>query len=253
MAELNSAFNRVCKTFKFDKLNKHQQKAIELFINQKRDIVVNLPTGYGTMTERTIIYCQTIKQCGKIYNSIKSMLGNHLYIGQAGNARNVVLEMLHSCSPASNKESILASFSHTHGGIRVLVATIAFGMGVDCKGVRRAIHFGPPKTIEALIQESGRAGQDGLPSSSHVIYNGLLLSHVDRSVKEYVHTKDCRRKILLNHFAVESEINYPTPHLCCDNCSLTCTCESSDCGHLLKYFSKKCPSSGQASNERQVT
>ena len=95
MAELNSAFNRVCKTFKFDKLNKHQQKAIELFINQKRDIVVTLPTGYGTMTERTIIYCQTIKQCGKIYNSIKSMLGNHLYIGQAGNARNVVLEMLH--------------------------------------------------------------------------------------------------------------------------------------------------------------
>jgi superfamily II DNA helicase RecQ len=44
---------------------------------------------HGTMTERTIIYCQTIKQC------IKSMLGNHLYIGQAGNARNVVLEMLH--------------------------------------------------------------------------------------------------------------------------------------------------------------
>ena len=52
MAELNSASNRVCKTFKFDKLNRHQQKAIELFINQKRDIVVNLPTGYG----KSIIY-----------------------------------------------------------------------------------------------------------------------------------------------------------------------------------------------------
>jgi hypothetical protein len=35
------------------------------------------------------------QKCGNIYNSIKSMLGNHLYIGQAGNARNVVLEMLH--------------------------------------------------------------------------------------------------------------------------------------------------------------
>jgi superfamily II DNA helicase RecQ len=54
---------------------------------------------HGTMTERTIIYCQTIKQCGQIYNSIKSMIGNHLYIGQAGNARNFVLEMLHSCTP----------------------------------------------------------------------------------------------------------------------------------------------------------
>ena len=45
---------------------------------------------HGTMTERTIIYCQTIKQCGKIYNCIKSMIGNNLYIGQPGDARNVV-------------------------------------------------------------------------------------------------------------------------------------------------------------------
>ncbi len=211
---------------------------------------------HGTVTERTIIYCQTIKQCGKIYNCIKSMIGNNLYIGQPGDARNVVLEMLHSCTPAANKESILSSFADAHGCIRVLVTTIAFGMGVDCKGVRHAIHFGPPKNAEALIQESGRAGRDGLPSSSHVIYNGVLLSHVDYSIKEYVHTKDCRRKVLLKHFVLESEITYPaTRHLCCDNCAITCTCGSSECTSSLKYFSKECPSSGEASksNERQVT
>ena len=41
------------------------------------------------------------------------------------------------------------------------MATIAFGMGVDCKGVHRTIHFCPSKNIEAYIQETGRVGRDG--------------------------------------------------------------------------------------------
>ena len=206
-------------------------------------------------TERTIIYCQTIKQCSKIYNSLKSMLGNNLYISSPCDRRNVILEMLHSCTPAANKETILSSFTDVCGGIRILVATIAFGMGVYCKGVRRTIHFGPPKTIESLIQESGRAGRDGLQSSTHIIYNGLLLRHVDKSIKEYVNTKECRRKVLLKHFVAESEIICPTvSHLCCDNCALQCTCGSSACVQDLKYLSQDCPSSyQQVVNERNVT
>ena len=71
MAELNSAFNCVCKTFKFDKLNKHQQKAIELFINQKRDIVVNLPTGYG----KSIIY----QALALIFDHVTNTLLNNVW------------------------------------------------------------------------------------------------------------------------------------------------------------------------------
>ncbi len=47
------------------------------------------------------------------------------------------------------------------GHIRVLICTVAFGMGVNCKSVRRVVHFGPSKSVELYVQESGRAGRDG--------------------------------------------------------------------------------------------
>ena len=45
--------------------------------------------------------------------------------------------------------------------LRVVIATIAFGMGLDCPNVRRIIHWGPSNDVEAYIQETGRAGRDG--------------------------------------------------------------------------------------------
>ncbi len=94
-------------------------------------------------TERTIVYCQTIKQCGILYATIKALLGEYIFTGNESN--NVVVEMLHSCTPAANKQNILESFQSENGTIRLLIATIAFGMGVDCRGVHRVIHFGPSK------------------------------------------------------------------------------------------------------------
>ena len=102
--------------------------------------------------QRTIIYCQTIKQCGVVYGTIKGTLGQNMH---AGNEENVLVEMLHSCTPAANKQNILHSFQSEGGSIRLLIATIAFGMGVDCKGVHRIVHYGPSKTIEAYVQETG--------------------------------------------------------------------------------------------------
>ena len=106
------------------------------------------------------------------------MLGDHFFSGTIGDRTNVILEMLHSCTPKSNKDAVLTSFNDAKGNIRILVATIAFGMGMDCKGVHRTIHFGPSKNIEAFVQEAGRAGRDGLQSVSYLLYHGLLLTHV---------------------------------------------------------------------------
>lgn len=176
--------------------------------------------------DRTIIYCQTIKQCGLLYAIMKGLLGTQMYVGS--DSRNVLIEMLHSCTPESNKENVLKSFSDESGTIRVLIATIAFGMGVDCKGVKRIIHFGPSKNIESYTQETGRAGRDGSQSIAFLLYNGMLLSHVEGNIKSYIKSDQCRRETLLKHFQAKFSTIFPS-HLCCDICASKCECGLPGC------------------------
>ena len=186
---------------------------------------------------RTIIYCQTIRQCSLVYASLKGMLGKNMYM-DIDNPKTTLVEMLHSCTPSANKENILGSFADEKGIIRVLVATIAFGMGVDCKAVSRVIHFGPSKNIESYAQETGRAGRDGSQSVAFLLYNGVLLAHVEPDIKAYVMKDQCRRVAMLNHFEDTPADNPQEPHFCCDFCARNCQCGSADCGQLTRYPTK---------------
>ena len=124
----------------------------------------------GGKTEKTIVYCQTIKQCSLIYGLLKSMIGQCMY---NASSECPVLEMLHSCTPDANKEAVLQSLRKEDGPILVLVATIAFGMGVDCKGVHRTIHFGPSKIVESSI---GVGGTRAFFQNALIPPNSILLS-----------------------------------------------------------------------------
>ena len=83
--------------------------------------------------------------------------------------------MLHLCTHTANRQNVLESFQSDNGIIRLLIATIAFGMVIDGRGVNRVINGGPSKNVEAYIQETGRAGRDGHQSIAYVLYNGVIV------------------------------------------------------------------------------
>ena len=197
--------------------------------------------------DRTIIYCQTINQCSLLYAMLKGLLGQHNM-----SSDSTLLEMLHSCTPLSKKQKILQSFTEESGSVRVLIATIAFGMGIDCKAVRRVIHFGPSKNIESYAQETGRAGRDGTHSSAFLLFNGVLLSHVEGDMRSYIESEECRRSTLLNHF--QSGYTPLTPqHLCCDICASKCKCELTECKRATTYPKKEAAKSFVPNRSREVS
>ena len=94
----------------------------------------------GTKIPRTLIYCQTRKQGAVIFRVFEVYLGKQMY-HKSISTRNRVVEMYHAGTPASVKEHISQAMATDDGQIRVLICTVAFGMGVNCRSVRRVHPF----------------------------------------------------------------------------------------------------------------
>ncbi|MCB2408635.1 DNA helicase RecQ [Hymenobacter lucidus] len=166
--------------------------------------------------ESGIIYCLSRKQCETLAQKLKEkgVRANHYHAGMTPNQR------------ASVQEGFLRD------DLQVIVATIAFGMGIDKSNVRWVIHYNLPKNIEGYYQEIGRGGRDGAPATAVLFYSfadvmslrdmltkdadprlsQLSLTKLER-MQQFAEAASCRRKILLNYFGETLEKD-------CGNCDI---------------------------------
>ena len=169
---------------------------------------------------RYLVFCRNHSHVRTLYSyfdkELRSIFGYN----------SLPYQMFHGSTDDEAKAYITRNFSDPNGEVRVLFATIAFGMGINCQNLHNIIHYGPPCNLDDLCQETGRAGREGVQSfATLIIYpNYAKMGPVSKEMKHYVeNTTVCRRKLMLEHFPGSFKEVLPK-HLCCDICSSSCKC-----------------------------
>ena len=167
--------------------------------------------------ENGIIYCATRKDVDRVYENLT----------RAG------IKVGHYHGGLSDEVRREMQNAYADDKLQVMVATNAFGMGIDKSNVRYVLHYQIPRNMESYYQEAGRAGRDGAPAECILLYSGqdvqvhkyLIEQSIEtperqevelrklQSMIDYCFCSNCLRKYMLNYFG-ES-----TVWTTCDNCS----------------------------------
>lgn len=153
-------------------------------------------------------------QCGIVYCSSRKRVEE---VAERLLSRGHRAASYHAGLPLELRQSVQERF--IRDDLDIVVATVAFGMGIDKPNVRFVVHYDIPKNIESYYQETGRGGRDGLPSEALLLYDPADVGRVRRLLENsdneqqlqvelyklnvmaaFAESLTCRRQVLLNYF-----------------------------------------------------
>lgn len=169
--------------------------------------------------ESGIVYCASRWQVDKLADYLAS--------------KGVNCAAYHAGMDTGHRASIQDGFAKD--SIQVVVATLAFGLGINKPDIRFVVHFQLPKTLEAYYQETGRAGRDGLPAEALMLFDDQEIDTVKKRIQQgedehrvtvelqrfsamagFAEAQICRRQVVLNYFAQYTEKTCGNCDICVD-------------------------------------
>lgn len=166
-------------------------------------------------------------QCGIIYCNSRNKVED---VAARLQKRGLSVAAYHAGLENSQRESVQDAFLKDN--IQVVVATVAFGMGINKSNVRFVVHFDIPRNIESYYQETGRAGRDGVSAEAVLFYDPADMAWLRRCLDEkpagpqkdieqhklnamgaFAQAQTCRRLVLLNYFGENRQT-------ACGNCDI---------------------------------
>ena len=166
-----------------------------------------------------IVYCLSRKRVEQVTEDLQAI--------------GVLAAAYHAGLPQKERARVQEAFQNDD--VRVVVATVAFGMGIDKPNVRWVVHHDMPKNVEGYYQETGRAGRDGLPSEALLLYGmqdvvvarGLIETSENpaqkaielrklQSMVDVAEALTCRRRTILNYFGQHMPLDCGNCDVCLD-------------------------------------
>ena len=171
---------------------------------------------------------RSVDQIGTLFTRAMHCLGNAAYVGEQ---KSRLVDVFYADSPEYDKARVLGTFTKPDSVIRLLICSVAFGLGVNISNIRNVIIWGIPDSPLTMWQEIGRAGRDGNPSTAYL----CKMSSGPSNMKAMFDCGECIRLAILNCLTLPqfdtTALKALKNKVICNgqNCTGTCSCPYCTC------------------------